>query len=157
MIRKQRGFLNNLPRKNVKGLSIAIVVSEWNSDITNNLYISACKTLISYGVNNSNIKKIVVPGSFELIYGAKIAYKSKPDVIICLGCVIKGDTDHFKFVCEAVSNGIKDLNIQFSVPVIFGVLTVDNIKQAIKRSENFDNNKGVEAAITAIKMGLLNR
>ena len=157
MISKKRVFLNNLPKKNVKGLSIAIVVSEWNSDITNNLYISTSKTLISYGVNNSNINKIVVPGSFELIFGAKIAYKSKPDVIICLGCVIKGETDHFKFVCESVSNGIKDLNIQFSVPVIFGVLTVDNIQQAIKRSENFDNNKGVEAAITAIKMGLLNR
>jgi len=139
-----------------KGLTFGIVVSEWNSQITDNLFKGAYDTLIKCGVNMSDIYKYNVPGSFELIFGAKIAAKSKPNAIICLGSVIKGETKHFDFICNSVAIGIKDLNIQLDIPVIFGVLTDNNMDQAINRSGGKYGNKGVESAITAIKMALLN-
>ena len=97
-----------------------------------------------------------MPGSFELVFGAKIAAKDKHSAIICIGSIIQGETKHFDFVCNAVSNGIKDLNVQLEIPVIFGVLTDNNMQQAINRSGGEHGNKGVEAAITAIKMATLN-
>ena len=139
-----------------KGLTFGIVVSEWNSQITDNLFKGTYDTLIKCGVNMSDIYKYNVPGSFELIFGAKIAAKSKPNAIICLGSVIKGETKHFDFICNSVAIGIKDLNIQLDIPVIFGVLTDNNMQQAINRSGGKYGNKGVESAITAIKMALLN-
>ena len=98
-----------------------------------------------------------VPGSFELVFGAKIMTKKEVDVIICLGSVIQGETKHFDFVCNAVSLGIKDLNITLNVPVIFGVLMDNTLQQARDRSGGKHGNKGVEAAITAIKMAHLNK
>ena len=140
-----------------EGMSFAIVVSEWNNHITENLYIGAEQTLIKSGVKQNDIVRIDVPGSFELVFGAKIAAKYNYDAIICLGSVIKGETDHFDYICNAVSLGIKDLNAHGDVPVIFGVLTDDNEQQAIDRSGGKHGNKGVESAITAIKMAVLNK
>jgi 6,7-dimethyl-8-ribityllumazine synthase len=140
-----------------EGLRFAVIVSEWNNHITESLFKGAEEALLNSGVKENDIVRIDVPGSFELVYGAKLASKYNYDAIICIGSVIKGETDHFDFVCNAVSLGIKDLNIQLNIPVIFGVLT-DNIEQqAIDRSGGKHGNKGVEAAITAIKMAHLNK
>ena len=142
---------------NAKGLRFGIVVSEWNGNITNNLHNGAYDTLIECGANATDISKYNVPGSYELVFGAKIAAKSKVDAIICLGSVIQGETKHFDFVCNAVALGIKDLNLALNIPVIFGVLTDNTIQQAKNRSGGKHGNKGVEAAITAIKMAVLNQ
>ena len=141
---------------NAKGLRFGIVVSEWNKNITNNLYKGAKETQIECGVNTDDIMRYNVSGSYELVFGAKIAAKDKPDAIICLGSVIQGETKHFDFVCNAVAMGIKDLNIGLPIPVIFGVLTDNTMQQAENRSGGKHGNKGVEAAITAIKMAVLN-
>ena len=142
---------------NVSNLKFGIVVSQWNKEITDGLFNGAYSTLIDCGVLEKNINKLEVPGSFELIFGTKILSKKNVDAIICLGSVIKGQTKHFDYVCQGVTNGIKDLNISLGIPVIFGVLTDNTINQAINRSGGKYGNKGVEAAITAIKMADLNQ
>ena len=144
---------NEIP--NSKGLKFALIVSIWNNHITDNLY-KAKDTLLKCGVIKDDIVKFEVPGSFELIFGAKLASKKNFDAIICLGSVIKGETDHFHYVCNMVSIGIKDLNLNIDIPVIFGVLTDDSEEQVINRSGGKFGNKGVEAAISAIKMAHLN-
>mgnify|MGYP001433138795 FL=1 len=141
---------------NAKGLTFGIVVSKWNANITKNLFKGAYDTLIECGANTTDIRKYDVPGSYELVFGAKIAAKSKPNAIICLGSIIQGETKHFDFVSNAVAMGIKDLNIQLDIPVIFGVLTDNTMDQAINRSGGEYGNKGIEAAITAINMAVLN-
>ena len=146
---------SNLP--NVSNMRFGIVVSQWNNDITDGLYKGAYNTLLDCGVSKDNIIKLEVPGSFELIYGTKILYKRNCDAIICLGSVIQGETKHFDYVCQGVTNGIKDLNIALDIPVIFGVLTDNTKEQAINRSGGIHGNKGIEAAVTAIKMADLNR
>ena len=146
---------DNLP--NVSNLKFGIVVSQWNKEITDGLFNGAYSTLIDCGVLEENIKKLEVPGSFELIFGTKILSRKDVDAIICLGSVIQGDTKHFDYVCQGVTNGIKDLNISLGIPVIFGVLTDNTMDQAINRSGGKHGNKGVEAAITAIKMADLNQ
>jgi 6,7-dimethyl-8-ribityllumazine synthase len=138
-------------------MKIGIVVSQWNNKITDGLYNGAITTLIESGISENNIEKIEVPGSFELIFGAKILSRKDVDAIICLGSVIQGETKHFDYVCQAVSNGIKDLNISLDIPVIFGVLTDNTMEQALNRSGGKHGNKGVEAAVTAIKMVHLNQ
>ena len=142
---------------NAKGLSFGIVVSEWNVDITEGLYRGTIEALIECGADTNDIVRYNVPGSYELVFGAKIAAKNNPDAIICLGSVIQGETKHFDFVCNAVALGIKDLNVSLDIPVIFGVLTDNNMEQALNRSGGKYGNKGIEAAITAIKMAVLNR
>tara|TARA_B100000683_G_C12430082_1_gene531355 strand:+ start:820 stop:1299 length:480 start_codon:yes stop_codon:yes gene_type:complete len=146
--------LEDIP--NSKGMRFAVIVSEWNNHITENLFEGAENTLLNCGVKENDIVRIDVPGSFELVFGAKTAAKYNYDAIICLGSVIKGETDHFHYVCNAVSSGIKDLNITIDIPVIFGVLTDNTEDQAINRSGGKHGNKGVEAAITALKMAHLN-
>ena len=143
----------NLP--NGKPFNVGIVVSSWNSDVTSGLLKGAKETLLDLGVINSNIKLIEVPGSFELIYGAKALSRDDVDVVICLGSVIKGETKHFDYVCSAVSLGIKDLNVKLDIPVIFGVLTDNNLEQALNRSGGKFGNKGIESAVTAIIMAKL--
>jgi len=138
-------------------MKIGIVVSQWNNKITDSLYNGAFTTLIESGVSENNIEKIEVPGSFELIFGAKLLSRKDVDAIICLGSVIQGETKHFDYVCQAVSNGIKDLNISLNIPVIFGVLTDNTMEQAVNRSGGKHGNKGVEAAVTAINMVHLNQ
>ncbi|TLF42228.1 6,7-dimethyl-8-ribityllumazine synthase [Maribacter aurantiacus] len=141
---------------NAKHLRFGIVVSEWNSNITEGLYQGAEMTLLDCGAQASNIIRWNVPGSFELTYGCKkLIQQEKPDAVIAIGSVIQGETKHFDFVCSATAQGIKDLNVQFNVPVIFCVLTDNTMQQAIDRSGGKHGNKGAEAAIAAIKMAVL--
>ena len=138
-------------------MKFGIVVSEWNGEITNALYQGAYKTLIKNGAKEKNIIVKTVPGSFELTSGAKfLAGYGKYDAVICIGCVIKGETPHFNYICNSVATGITELNLKYSVPFIFGVLTTDNIRQAEERAGGRHGNKGDEAAVTAIKMAALN-
>ncbi len=132
-----------------------IVVSEWNDTITEGLYKGAYDTLIENGVLPNNILRWDVPGSYELIYGSKKMQEQMVNAVIAIGSVIQGETKHFDFVCEAVSQGIKDLNVTRETPVIFCVLTDNNMQQAIERSGGKYGNKGTEAAIAAIKMAEL--
>jgi len=133
-----------------------IVVAEWNSVITNALYQGAYESLLEHGALTQNIFTYSVPGSFELVSGADILLKNrKLDAVICLGCVIQGETRHFDFICNAVANGIANVALKYSKPVIFGVLTTDNQQQADDRAGGKYGNKGVEAAVTAIKMAYL--
>ncbi len=142
---------NTIP--NAKDFRFGIVVSEWNGHITGGLYQGAVDTLIDCGALPENIIKWDVPGSFELIYGAKRMMDTQNvDCVITIGCVIKGETMHFEFVCEGVTQGIKDLNVIGDIPVIFCLLTDNNEQQSIDRSGGRHGNKGIEAAITAIKM-----
>jgi len=136
-----------------KKMKFAIVYAEWNSKVTNALKDGALKTLLKQGADKKNIFIHAVPGSFELTLGAQyMAAHTKADAIICLGCVIQGETRHFDFICDAVANGITQLNIKYNKPFIFGVLTTDNQKQAVDRAGGKHGNKGDEAAVTAIKM-----
>lgn len=133
---------------------IGIVVSEWNSEITNALLEGACNTLIKHGVKKENILIDYVPGSFELVFGAKHIAENQPvDAIITLGCVVQGDTPHFDYVCSGVTQGLIDLNMKdYGIPFIFGVLTTDTMTQAEDRAGGIHGNKGDEAAVTALKM-----
>ncbi|CAN5635935.1 6,7-dimethyl-8-ribityllumazine synthase [soil metagenome] len=141
-----------------KGMKIGIVVSEWNPEITESLFDGAYQTLIENGCNPKNILRINVPGSFELPAGAQLlAETKKTDAVICLGCVIQGETRHFDFICEAVANGLINLSIKYNRPFIFGVLTPNNMEQARARAGGKHGNKGVEAAVTAIKMAALRK
>ena len=136
-----------------KGMKIGIVVSEWNPEITDALYDAAFATLLEHGAKKKNIFTMKVPGSFELPAGAQLlAETKKPDAVICLGCVIQGETRHFDFICNAVANGIMQLTLQYKKPFIFGVLTTNNMDQAKARAGGSHGNKGVEAAVTAIRM-----
>ncbi|WP_158825515.1 6,7-dimethyl-8-ribityllumazine synthase [Mucilaginibacter lacusdianchii] len=130
-----------------------IVVAEWNAKITGALYEGAYQSLVDNGVLVDNIFTYSVAGSYELISAADILLKHKElDAVICLGCVIQGETRHFDFICQAVANGISNVSLKYEKPVIFGVLTTDNEQQAIDRAGGKHGNKGVEAAVTAIKM-----
>lgn len=141
---------------NSKNFRFGIVVSEWNADITENLYLGAEKTLLENGIPKENILRWNVPGSFELIFGCKHMLETqKVNAVIAIGNVIQGETKHFDFVCEGVTQGIKDLNIKYDVPVIFCLLTDNNKQQSIDRSGGKYGNKGVECAIAAIKMASL--
>lgn len=139
-----------------KSIKIGIVVAEWNSDITQKLYAAAFDTLLAYGIPENSILKIEVPGSFELVAGAQLLENTfNPSAIICLGCVIQGETRHFDFICSAVAHGLTDLGIKYNKPIIFGVLTTNTLEQAQDRAGGNLGNKGDEAAITALKMVLL--
>lgn len=154
----QQSNLSDYDMSNVPSgdnLSIGLVVSEWNEDITESLYKGAYDTLVECGVLSNNIKRINVPGSFELVYGSKKMIQSNVDVVIAIGCVIKGKTEHFNYICQSVSNGIIDLNINFNTPVVFCVLTDNNKQQSVDRSGGKHGNKGVEAAITALKLSVI--
>lgn len=142
---------NELPE--IQDKKFAILVSEWNDEVTNALYSGAYETLLKYGAKEKNIISQSVPGSFELTLGAqKMAQKPDVDAVICLGCVIQGETRHFDFICQAVAQGITEVSIKYNKPVIFGVLTPNTQEQAMDRAGGKHGNKGDEAAITAIKM-----
>lgn len=147
---------NTIP--SAKEFRFGIVVSEWNDKITNGLYNGAEAALLDCGALPENIIRWDVPGSFELIYGAKKMIETQNvDCVITIGCVIKGETMHFEFVCEGVTQGIKDLNVQKDIPTIFCLLTDNNEQQSIDRSGGVHGNKGTEAAIAAIKMADLRK
>jgi 6,7-dimethyl-8-ribityllumazine synthase len=139
--------------KDISSKKFAIVVSEWNEDVTESLFRGAVETLLKHGAQKDNIFRKDVPGSFELSLGAQwMAEIEEVDAVICLGCVIQGETRHFDFICDAVAHGITNVSLKYNKPVIFGVLTPNNQKQALDRAGGKHGNKGDEAAITAIKM-----
>ena len=144
---------------NAKNFRFGIVVSEWNPEITEGLFQGAFDALKDCGAVNDNIVRWNVPGSFELIYGCKRMTQSYDmlDAVIAIGNVIQGETKHFDFVCDGVTQGIKDLNVQGDIPVIFCVLTDNNKQQSIDRSGGIHGNKGTEAAIAAIQMAQLRK
>lgn len=146
--------INTVP--SAEGLMFGIVVAEWNHEITAPLAEGAIETLLKHGVDEEDIHVKYVPGAFELSLGAQfMAEYMEVDAIICIGCVIRGDTPHFEYICQGATQGITQVNLEYNIPVIFGVLTVDNLEQAQDRAGGKHGNKGVEAAVTAIKMAIL--
>lgn len=149
---------NKATLPNAKEFTVGIVVSEWNDQVTNGLFAGAEAALLDCGLLPENLIRWDVPGSFELIFGAKKMIEThEVDAVIVIGCVIKGETMHFEFVCEGVTHGIKDLNLISEVPVIFCVLTDNNEQQSLDRSGGVHGNKGTEAAVAALKMIALNQ
>lgn len=132
-------------------IRIGVIVSDWHPEITEALYQGAEKILLENGIKKENIIRKNVPGSFELPLGAQLL-TDKTKAIICLGCVIKGETDHYHFICNAVTNGIMEVGLKSNLPVSFGVLTTDTVEQAKERTGGKHGNKGEEAAFTALKM-----
>lgn len=152
--------VENLSRQipDAQGMRIGIVVSEWNDNITQELLNGAVNTLEKYGVSKDDIIVKSVPGSFELVYGcAQLVKSNLVDAVIAIGCVIRGDTPHFDYISSGVTQGIANLNQSTDIPVIFGVLTTNNLQQAEERSGGIIGNKGDEFAVTAIKMADFHR
>ena len=149
--------VNQLPGADVLARQrYAIVVADWNSEITYAMAQGAVDTFLKHGVQADNIDLIHVPGTVELTYGAaRIMKEERIDAVIVIGCVIQGDTPHFDYVCQSVTQGVATLNAQGKVPVIFSVLTVLNQQQALDRCGGKLGNKGVEGAYTAIRMANL--
>jgi 6,7-dimethyl-8-ribityllumazine synthase len=151
--------LKNLSKHNAeavpsgKGKKVVLIVSEWNEQVTLKLRDGAIWALKKYQTAEKNISVVYVPGTFELTYAAARCIQDRTvDAVICIGCVIKGETPHFDYICQGVANGISALNAQGKKPVIFGVLTTNDMQQALDRSGGKHGNKGVEAAVTALKM-----
>lgn len=156
--------LKNLSKYDEKSIPSAekmkfgIVVSEWNKEITHKLYQGCYDTLVKHGADAENIFTTQVPGAFELTIGARILMQSKPvDAVICLGCVIKGETSHDEYINQAVALGLTNMGISLGKPFIFGLLTPNDMKQAKDRAGGKHGNKGVEAAVTAIRMADLRK
>ncbi len=136
-----------------RGMRIGIVTAAWNKEVTDTLLRGALSTLETHGVDKNDILLYEVPGSFELPQGASLVIQElQPDAVICLGCVIQGETRHFEFISQSVADGCMNLGLKTNVPVIFGVLTTENHDQAIQRAGGKHGNKGDEAAFTAIRM-----
>ena len=139
-------------------MNIGIVVSDWNKHITHKLYEGCFETLIKHGAQEEHLHTIQVPGAFELTMGARIVTSGKRlDAVICLGCVIKGETDHDKYINHAVAAGLTNLGMMANIPMIYGVLTPNTEEQARERAGGKYGNKGVEAAVTAIRMANLKK
>lgn len=145
---------SNLP--DARELSFGIVVADWNKDITHTLYQGCLDTLLKHGANEENIHVVQVPGAFELPSGGRIlAGREKLHAVICLGCVIKGETQHDEYINNAVAQGLVNLSIATGKPFIFGLLTPNTHEQAVDRAGGKYGNKGVEAAATALRMAAL--
>lgn len=151
--------LHNLSEYDIKsvpsatGMRFGIVVSEWNNSITGALLEGAESTLLKHGVSEEDIIVMTVPGSFELIFGAsQMAKSGKVDGVIAIGCVIRGDTPHFDYICDGTTQGLAELNTTGNIPVIYGLLTCNTLQQAQDRAGGILGNKGDECAVTAIKM-----
>lgn len=143
----------NTPLPSGKDKIVGIVVSEWNTPITDSLLKGATDTLLAAGVKESDIIIEYVPGSVELTFGAKVLIEETlVHAVIVLGCVIQGDTRHFDYVCDSITQGVTTLNLEYETPVIFGVLTTDNLEQAEARAGGTHGNKGEDCAIAALKM-----
>jgi 6,7-dimethyl-8-ribityllumazine synthase len=153
---KNLSDFTNLDIPAASNYRFAIVVSQWNDEVTGALYRGAYDTLVKHHAEADNIVTVRVPGSYELTSAADMLLTSKQfNAVICLGCVIQGETPHFDFICGAVANGITNVSIKHNKPVIFGVLTTDNLQQALDRSGGVHGNKGEEAAVTAIQMAFI--
>ncbi|WP_295809157.1 6,7-dimethyl-8-ribityllumazine synthase [uncultured Apibacter sp.] len=146
----------NLP--NAEAYRFGIVISEWNSEVTYNLHQGAIDTLLDLGAKESQIDSVFVPGSVELVYAAtQLCKKEIYDAIIIIGCVIRGETAHFDYVCKTVTDGVTYLNTHMDTPVVFCVLTDDHVQQSLDRSGGKLGNKGVEAGVVAVRMAELNK
>ncbi len=146
--------INSVP--SASEMKFGIVVAVWNREVTDALLEGAYNTFVKHGAKEENILVKFVPGTVELTLGAQfMAEYADLDAVICLGCVIQGETRHFDFVCQSVTHGITELNMDYNIPFIFGVLTTDNLQQAKDRAGGKHGNKGDEAAVTAIKMAQL--
>lgn len=155
---KNLSEFNKAKLPDVKNKVFGLVVSEWNTEVTESLYQGAYDCLIEHGVAPENIVRWDVPGSYELPLAASLlADAIQPAAVICIGCVIQGETRHFDFICQSVADGIMQLNLNYKIPFIFGVLTPENQEQALARAGGKYGNKGVEAAVTAIRMTGLKR
>jgi len=156
-LHKNLSDFSHLKVASASGLRFAVVVSQWNAGITGSLLEGALSTLEKHGADPDQVQVVKVPGSYELISGADIVLQQKEEVdaVICLGCVIQGETRHFDFICSAVAHGLAQVGLKYGKPVIFGVLTTDNMEQAQDRSGGKHGNKGAEAAVTAIQMAAL--
>jgi 6,7-dimethyl-8-ribityllumazine synthase len=149
-------LLNDTGILHLEDASVVIVYTEWNANVINELVAGCERSLTKYEV--SRVKKIQVPGAFELPFACKQYWErtkgtgQQPGAIIAFGCVIRGETPHFDYVCKGVTEGLMQLNLELPVPVIFGILTVDNLQQAEERLGGIHGHKGEEAAITALKM-----
>lgn len=144
----------NIP--SAESMQFGIVVADWNAHITHTLYEGCYDTLLKHGAKPENIRTVQVPGSFELPAGARILNSQhNPDAVICLGCVIKGETSHNEYINQAVANGLMQLSLATGKPFIFGLLTTNDEQQALDRAGGKHGNKGVEAAVTAIRMAAL--
>lgn len=142
-----------ISRIDLSSTRFAVIVAEWNEEITDALYHGAAAILLAHGVKKENILRKNVPGSFELTLGAQwMAEREGIDAVICLGCVIQGETPHFDYICQAIAYGITEVGLKTNKPVIFGVLTTLTKQQALDRAGGKYGNKGEEAALTAIKM-----
>ena len=140
------------------GLRLGLVVSEWNAEITGALRDGAVETLLKHGVAFKDIHEVQVPGSYELALGAQLLLEHRSlDGVICIGSVVRGETPHFDFVCQATAHGIMEVGLKTGVPVIFCVLTDDTMEQARARSGGKHGNKGVEAAVAVLKMAALRK
>ena len=132
---------------------IAIVTAEWNAEITTSMEVACADTLQKHGIKAQNIIRLAAPGSFELPFVAKQSIKKyEVDAVICLGCIIQGETRHFEFIAQACANGMMQLGLESNIPVIFGVLTPNTMQQAIDRAGGKHGNKGVEAAVACLKL-----
>ena len=150
---KNLSEFNTEPTGNYSNTKVGIVVSEWNTEITSALLNGAKEALLKYGVWESHIEIMVVPGAFELTYGAQqFAKKEEFDGVICLGCVVRGDTKHDDYINNAVSNGVTNVSLKYDKPVIFGLVTTNDYQQAKDRSGGKHGNKGTEGAVTLLKM-----
>lgn len=142
--------INKVP--SAKGMKFGIVVSEWNDNITGALLEGARQTLLRHEVSEEDIKIMTVPGSFELIYGSAQMVQTDVDAVIAIGCVVRGDTPHFDYICAGATQGLAHLNATQDKPVIYGLITTNNMEQAEERCGGKHGNKGDECAVTAIKM-----
>lgn len=142
----------SIPLKNKARIRIGIAVSEWHPEITGSLFKGASLYLKKNGIPEKNIRRIDSPGSYELPLAAQELLRKGCNAVICLGCVIKGETDHYEYICSAVSKGIMDVSLKTGKPVAFGVLTTANLKQALNRAGGKYGNKGEEAAESVLKM-----
>lgn len=142
--------------QNAGGLRFGVVVSRFNDFITSNLLIGALDVFSQYGVDEDDLKVLKVPGAFEIPQAAKkLCSAGNFDAIVCLGAVIRGETSHFDYICAEASRGVGQVGLEFNVPVLFGVLTTENLEQAVARSDSGSSNKGRETALAAIEMATL--
>ena len=144
--------------QNLRGLRFGVVVSRFNDFITSNLLTGAMDVFSQYGVKEDDLKVLKVPGAFELPQAArKLCSTGNFDAIVCLGAVIRGETSHFDYICAEASRGLGQVGLEFNIPVLFGVLTTENLEQAVERSGSGSSNKGRETALAAVEMASLYR